>query len=135
MDPIESKSCISSEKAKAKNDMVLIVALLVILSVIGTIYFFARTDGDTVTVTVDGEIFAEYSLSQDRTVEIRIGDNLNILVIEGGKAYVDEASCPDGVCAAHKPISRNGESIVCLPNKVVISVRTNAGENTPDIIV
>ena len=44
------------------------------------------------------------------------------------------ASCPDGICAAHKPISREGESIVCLPHRVVITVRTVEDEGGPDIV-
>lgn len=135
MDQNKPASNALSEKKKRKNDIIFIVVLLVIVSVIGAIYFFARAEGDTVFVTVDGEFFAEYPLSKDRTVEIRTGEKLNILVIKNGEAYVSEASCPDGICAAHKPISRDGESIVCLPNKVVITVRVTSGEDTPDIIV
>jgi len=45
-----------------------------------------------------------------------------ILVISDGKASVLEASCPDLVCAHHKPIQNTGETIVCLPNKVIITV-------------
>lgn len=129
------KKAAGGAKSKARNDAVFIALILIIVSVAGLIYFFARAEGDTVCVTVDGELFAEYPLSVDRTVEIRTGDSLNILVISGGKAYVSEASCPDGICAAHKPISRDGETIVCLPNKVVVSVSVKGGAEEPDIIV
>ena len=120
---------------KTKNDIIFIAALLVVFSVVGLIYFFARAQGNTVTVTVDGELFGEYSLAEDRTVEIRVGDNLNILVIENGEARVTDASCPDGICSAHKPISRDGESIVCLPNRVVVTVCVRGEAESPDIIV
>ena len=33
-----------------------------------------------------------------------------------------EADCPDLICVHHKPISRQGESIVCLPHKVIVEV-------------
>ena len=59
----------------------------------------------------------------------------NRLVIKDGKAWVEEASCPDGICAAHKPIHREGESIVCLPNKVVVTVVTAEGGDNPDVDV
>ena len=124
-----------NSKKKLKNDVIFILVLLVAVSALGAIYFFAREDGNTVTITVDGELFAEYPLDEDRTVEIRIGENLNVLVIENGKAYVSEASCPDGICSAHKPIYREGESIICLPNKVVVTVSISGEENAPDIIV
>lgn len=90
--------------------------------------------GDTVTVTVNKTVFGEYPLNRDTVVEIRANGHLNILVIKDGRAFVESADCPDGICASHRPISRDGESIICLPNKVVISVSAN-DENTPDIIV
>ena len=88
-------------------------------------------------VEVDGNNYGTYALSIDRTIEIRTGEDgkeLNLLVIKDGKAYVESATCRDGICAAHKPISRKGESIVCLPHKVVITVK-RAGTNTPDIVI
>ena len=66
------------------------------------------------------------------------GKELNLLVIKDGKAFVETATCRDGICAAHAPISREGESIVCLPHKVVITVKRSENkvseENVPDII-
>lgn len=120
-----------------KNDVIFIAALLLSLSLIGLAFLLFRGEGDLITVTVDGELTGTYSLSQDRTVEIITGeqnDQRNLLIIRDGEAYVSEASCPDGICAAHRPISRRGESIVCLPHRVVITVRTAGDTNVPDII-
>lgn len=118
---------------KVKNDIVLILALLLLVSAaaLGSLLF--RSEGDTVVVTVDGHAFGEYSLNEDRTVEIKNGDGYNLLVIEGGEARVESASCPDGICAAHRPVRHNGQSIICLPNKVVVEIRT-ANKSQPDII-
>ena len=121
---------------KFRNDAIFIVALLLVVALIGLAFFLLRGEGDTVTVTVDGQHLGTYPLSEDRTVEIRTGEDgeeLNLLIIRGGKAYVETATCPDGICAAHKPVSREGESIVCLPHKVVITV-TTGGEEGPDIV-
>ena len=88
---------------------------------------------DRVEVTVDGKLFGSYSLQTDQRIEIPSENGFNLLVIEGGRAHVEEASCPDGICAAHRPIKRDGESIICLPNKVVVTVyRTDDAQ--PDII-
>ena len=135
----------SSDNSKKKvkdrkliNDLILIVSLLIVLSAIGAAFYLFRGEGDTVYVEVDGKKFGSYSLSEDRTVEIRTGakgEELNLLIIENGKAYVKSATCPDGICAKHKPISREGESIVCLPNKVVITVRQSADGNSPDMVI
>jgi hypothetical protein len=119
---------------KVKNDIIFVAVLLAIVLLAGLVVLFARGEGDMVEVTVGGKIFGEYYLNADRQVEIRVGDNYNILVIENGEAYVESASCPDGICSDHRPISKNGESIACLPNKVAVTVKTAETENEPDIV-
>ncbi len=121
---------------KFRNDVIFIGALLLVVVLVGLALFFFRREGDAVTVTVNKQHFGTYSLAEDRVVEIRTGENgeeLNLLVIRNGEAFVESATCPDGICASHKPISRNGESIVCLPHQVVVTVVTESGEG-PDVI-
>ena len=121
------------DRKKLKNDIIFVSVLLLMISVIGIFYFFFRGEGDTVIVTVDREIYGEYPLESDLVLEIRTEDSLNTLVIRDGKAYMETADCPDGICTAHRPIFRDGESIICLPNKVVVTVVAKDGEE-PDII-
>lgn len=118
---------------KIRNDIILISAVLLIALIASLALFLTKEAGDTVTVTVGGELFGEYPLSEDRTIEIKSGDGYNLLVIENGKARVERASCPDGICSSHRPVEHGGESIICLPNKVVIEVRTTDADE-PDII-
>lgn len=122
---------------KFRNDLILIAALIVILSLVGLAFYFFRGEGDVVDVEIDGKPYGTYELSEDRTVEIRTGESgeeLNLLVIKDGKAFMETATCPDGICAAHKPIFREGESIVCLPHRVVVTVRTTSDGNAPDVV-
>lgn len=129
----KSDSAVSDGRRKVKNDIVFIVALLLLITAAALGMFLFRTEGDTVIVTVDGQAWGEYPLNENREIEIRNGDGYNLLVIEGGRAYVRQASCPDGICSSHRPIGLDGESIICLPNKVVVEVRTRNSEQ-PDII-
>ena len=126
----------TEKKRLRRNDVIFVAALLAIVAVAGACLYFFRGEGDTVTVSVDGTVVATYPLNVDRVEDIRTeGGGLNRLIIKDGKAYVETASCPDGICAAHKPIHREGESIVCLPNKVVITVKTADTADAPDVIV
>lgn len=121
---------------KFRNDLIFIVAILAVVAIGAAALFFLRGEGSTVQVEVDGAVIGTYPLSVDREVEIITGENgeeLNLLVIKDGKATVTTATCPDGICAAHKPISREGESIICLPHKVVVTVIGGSGEE-PDVI-
>ena len=118
---------------KTKNDIILIASLLlVVIAVVACLWLFGAK-AEVVVVKIDGETVSEYSLDEDCEVEIKSGDGYNILIIEDGKARVERASCPDGICSEHRPISRGGESIICLPNKVVIEVHASSNDE-PDII-
>ena len=124
------------KKRLRRNDLIFIAALLAVIAVAAVCLYLFRGAGDTVIVSVDGTVVATYSLNVDRVEDIRTeGGGLNRLVIRNGQAYVETASCPDGICAAHKPIRREGESIICLPNKVVITIETATKNDQPDVVV
>ena len=125
-----------NRKRHLRNDLLLIGGLLLAAAAGAIWLFFFRGQGDTVQVTVDGKPYGTYALAQDRVEEIYTGTEgtqLNRLVISAGKAFVETATCPDGICAAHRAIYRDGESIVCLPHRVVITV-TAADESGPDVV-
>ena len=126
-----------SSKRRLRNDIILI-AILLLFVIGGSIYLFVfRDSGDVVRVTVDGEVYGVFSLAQDRVEEIYTGSDstqLNRLVIQDGKAFVETATCPDGICSNHQAIFRDGESIVCLPHRVVITVITEKSDDAPDVV-
>ncbi|MFI3170980.1 MAG: NusG domain II-containing protein [Eubacteriales bacterium] len=100
-----------------KNDFILIgIVLLVAIS--GYIFYNINAETSTsVLVSVNGELYGEYSLEENQVVEI---NESNILLIQDGEAYMIEATCPDGLCLHQGAISKSGESIICLPNEVVV---------------
>ena len=107
-----------------RNDKMLIVITLVIAIIVFLIHNLLGGKGaDTVTVKVDGKITGTYSLIENQTIEIN--DGSNILEIKDGIADMIEADCPDKLCVKQKAISKNGESIICLPNEVVVEVKSN----------
>lgn len=110
-----------------KKDWLLII---IIICVAGLAFFLHEKIGgrgaNCVTVKVDGTIQGVYSLAQDQEIEINGGSN--ILVIKNQEANMKEADCPDQLCVHQKPVSKNHESIICLPNKVVVEV--DSSENS-----
>ena len=82
----------------------------------------ADEEGDiAVLYTVDGEERYRCSLYIEKEIEI---DDTNILVIKDGAADMISADCPDQICVKHNPISKAGETIICLPNKVVVTIES-----------
>ncbi|MCR5153554.1 MAG: NusG domain II-containing protein [Lachnospiraceae bacterium] len=80
-------------------------------------------DGAVAVVYINSEKVAEYSLGKNAsyTFESYNGGS-NVLVIEDGYVYVSDASCPDRICVHHRKINKNGQSIVCLPNRFVVKI-------------
>ena len=110
----------------SRNDIILIGTLLVaaLIAYVG-IYFYQRlyTDKAIAVVTIAGEEYDRYPLDKDMIEKIELPDgSYNILEIRNGKADITEASCPDGICVNDRAVSMNHETIVCLPNKVVIEI-------------
>ena len=88
-----------------------------------------RERGSYVSVQRDGEEIARYSLSEDGEYPLNGGTNL--LVIEGGEAYMKDADCPDRVCVGTGRIGYAGQSIICLPNRLSVTV---VGEEGVDLV-
>ena len=78
----------------------------------------------------DGGIYGTYPLTEDRTIEI--GDT-NICEIHGGEVKMTHADCPDQICVHSFPISRFGGPIVCLPNKIILSIEGAEESKDPDM--
>lgn len=115
-----------------KNDIILIAVILVVTAAVllGVRIWQKGNTGDSaqVVVTIDGQQYGSYPLNEDRTERIELPDgSYNILVISEGYANVSEASCPDQICVKHNHVRFKGETIVCLPNKVVVEII--GGEN------
>lgn len=105
-----------------RNDVILIFIIVLITLISAILYVSLQTDGDNACVIKNGEQIAVYSLKENRTVPISDENNTNVLIIENGKAYISHATCPDKICVNHRPVSKTGETIVCLPNKLVIEI-------------
>lgn len=106
-----------------RRDIYLILSLLVIaLAGYIIVSCLQNERGAQVHVRVDTQDYGTYPLDEDQEIKITSKDGENVLVIKDGTAYMESATCPDQYCVQHKKISKNHESIICLPNKVVVEV-------------
>ncbi len=100
-----------------KRDL-LIIAFVFIAAF--ALYFFTSGNSDKVSVYSDGELWGEFSLAEDRVIDI---NGTNILKIEDGMAYMATATCPDKLCIKQGKIGAKGGVIICLPNRVSAEVK------------
>ena len=125
-----------------KKDLILGAGIIVIaLAMLLVMQLTRGEEGNQIRVTLDGKIYGMYSLSKDQTIEVKDGDFYNRIRIEDGKAYMEEANCPDGYCEEQGKINGRTQTIVCLPHKLVVEVldadgleNDSASEQLPDTI-
>lgn len=121
-------------KKKLKNDLLLVLCLLAAAGILWAVISISRSPGTYALVTVDGAETARYPLSENCEVWIEgVRGGKNLLVIHDGSATVTEASCPDKICVHQGPISRSGETITCLPNRVMVTVIGNKREGVDTV--
>lgn len=106
-----------------KNDWILVacISILTIVFMWGR-YVLGQQEASQVIVRVNGEEKGRYSLAE--YAEIQIGDT-NSFVIEDQRVRMISATCPDQHCVHQKAIEKNKESIICLPNQVVVEIASN----------
>ena len=68
-------------------------------------------------------------LPLDRDCRYSIGSE-NIIEISGGSVRMIYADCPDKICVRTGAISRSGQSIVCAPHRVVITIAGSDGKES-----
>lgn len=105
-----------------------VIAAALIAAAVGFILVFTRPAGEYIEIAVDGDIVETLPLDRDARYELPN----NVIAVENGAARMEHADCPDLICVHHSPISRRNETIVCLPNRVTVTVR--GGRSNVDAI-
>lgn len=123
-----------STKMKLKRtDLFLLIFLIILGAILCVIIYLPRTvSGNYVELRVDGKVIGTWSLSADLTKSIQAGGGTNTFYIEKETVYMKEADCHDKTCVNMRGISRVGESIVCLPHRLVLEI-VNRENETPQI--
>ena len=84
---------------------------------------FQSTPGLIAQVSVDGQVVETLPLNQDGEFDIAgINGGSNHLIIESGQIWCSQATCPDHLCVQQGKKSMSGETIVCLPNRMSVTV-------------
>jgi len=99
--------------------------LLFLILLIGSVsgIFIARDAmplATGVVIDVDGKPAYNFPLDVDRTVTLRGPYGKMVVEIKGRRVRMKEAHCPNQICVKEGWISSG--VIVCLPNKVVVTV-------------
>ena len=128
-----------------KADLILLIVLVAGGILASLTVARAGGTGSSVVIKVNGSLYGTYDLNKDQEITVRSGagkdgadsgdmSGYNIVRIKDGKVSVTDADCHNHDCMHHKPISRSGESIICLPHKVVVGISSEEGGEGYDTI-
>lgn len=135
-----------------KADIILIAVCLFVAALLGVFLVVRRQTGSEVRILYDGielKRVTLYSASKDSGAEtgnqyflityrddivnvesfanrpepkLAEGVGYNLISVTDGMVVVEAADCKDQICVRHKPILSKGESIICLPHRLVVEV-------------
>ena len=102
-----------------KGDILLFLCIIVLSIACIFVFYTLKPDGKTVVIKQNNSIYGEYPLNTDTEIVLPH----NTVTVNDGEVYISFAECPDKVCFKHAPINKSGETIICLPNKVIIEIQ------------
>lgn len=106
-----------------KADIIL-AAVLIVFGFAGSYALTAGQEaGQMVCISVGGKEYAEYSLLENRTVAIDRDHHMNKITIKDGTVAMTFSDCTGQDCVHQGKISKTSQSLVCLPNKVVVEIK------------
>ena len=117
-----------------KADIVLFFVLLAVGLAISWASLNSGQAGDKVRISVGGETYGVYDLAQDRTIQVRQNGHTNNIIIEGGHVSMASSDCANQVCVNTGAIYLAGDSIVCLPNRVMVEILSESKGGGVDVI-
>ena len=113
------------------RDTLLILTLLLIGIILLFVLRGRSNEGSYVIIMYQNEEKARFSLASDGIYDINNGKNR--IEILGGKVRMTYADCPDELCIRQGWIEFDGQSIICLPNKITVMV--SGGDSLVDFVL
>ena len=105
------------------NDIILIFLVVLIASLM--LIFFKKENSDQALVYYENNLILTIDLNQDDEYDV-MGNNGNVhIVVKNKQIKVEEENSPKHICSKQGYISHSYESIICLPNEIVIKIKNN----------
>jgi len=105
-----------------KADIILFIVFLISGLAISWFSLSGSVTGEKVIITVDGEEYGIYSLCEDGEIDIDQNNHHNHITISQGTVSMTFSDCKNQICVNDGKISETKDTIVCLPNKVLVEI-------------
>lgn len=111
-----------------KADIILAAALILAGLAMSYMLSFGQEKGTRVEIYADGSLYGIYDLDEDREITVAENGHTNIIAIRDGSVYMKSSDCSGHDCISQGSISKTGQSIICLPNRVVAEITGGSSE-------
>ena len=107
-----------------KRDVILAAAILLLAAAaFGISHYTRRAPAAIAQVSLDGTVVKTLDLSKDTEITVTSPNGgTNHLIVKDGEIWCSEASCPDKVCVHQGKKHLNSDTIVCLPNQMIVTI-------------
>lgn len=127
----------SKPDLKPKPMDALVVIIVVAFAVMTAVFVYGKNRGETLTATVKhrGQVAAQVALStltEEKKITIDGQYHLTVTLTKDGVS-VTESDCPGQDCVHTGRITRAGQSIVCLPEQVIVTLEGKT--SAPDVVL
>jgi hypothetical protein len=114
-----------------------ILAVIILTASVVAFLFISGKDsqaGASALLYCDGRLIESYDLSQDQVVTQQVGEHQLRLEINTGRIRVVDSDCPRQICKHAGWISGQNQTIVCVPDRVLIEIKGLAGSSGLDAV-
>lgn len=119
-----------------KGDYVVILFIVLLaVSVFGITHRKIENNGKLYAVIkVDGKEIARYEMGVKKEIHhIDSKYGHNEIEIYDNSVKISESNCRDKICIHMGSINRQGQSIICLPNRLIVTIEGE--ENEVDVVL
>lgn len=103
------------------GDYIIIISVIILAIVIFVVTLPNVKPNIKVEISHDGKLIHSIDITDETIIQV---DDVyhNTIVIADNTVRVISSSCPDGICENFGVIRSQGESIICMPNKLIITI-------------
>ena len=107
------------------GDWLVIFFCLLLIPLTWTLGGHGSGKASSVTVMVDDQLQGIYPIYRDKRITIENGAARAVIEIRDSKVRFVSSNCPSKLCVLSGWHYHGGDDIVCLPNRIVVSLQSD----------
>ena len=119
---IGEKEIEKKEIGKGEKILFVVVGVVVLCLILAGLAINYFMPAGSAVITVDNKEYEIVSLDENKKITVENEYGKNVIIIKDGQVFMEGADCPDKTCVKQGKIMKTGQSIVCLPHRLTITI-------------